>query len=126
MSDDAEDSLYRRRLDDRIGPMTRQQRRAQERAEAKRRVHTQVEASDSIQQLWRVYYRTRFELQTTRPFEPEMIALLQEVFYAGVASMFQLMNKASEGGETEADIDAGADKLQRLYEELDTFVKGLR
>ena len=107
--------------------MSRQQRRAEERARAKRegraafvaRVHGQVEGGDTVRDLWQVYYRNRFELLAARPLEPEHVALLEEVFYAGVAAMFQLMDKAS----TPEDIDEGAARLQRLYEELEVYTK---
>lgn len=113
--------------------MTRQQRRAEERARAKResktqfvaRVYGEVMQADSIGQLWRTYYQNRFERHAARPLEPEHIALLQEVFYSGVTAMFQLMNKATTVGDSEEEIERGADRLARLYEELETYLKDL-
>ena len=99
--------------------MTRQQRRAAERASAKARIHADVEAGDTVRDLWTVYRTERFERQAVRPLEPEHYALLQEVFYAGVSAMFQLMNKAA-GTD---DDDAGVARMQRLYEELETYVE---
>jgi len=114
--------------------MSRQQRRAEERAQAKReskrafidRVHGEVVAGETVLDLWLVYYRNRFERVATPALEPEHVALLKEVFYAGVSSMFQLMTVASDVGDSEDEIDRGAQRMQRLYEELDAYVKGLK
>jgi len=114
--------------------MSRQQRRAEERATAKRegrkafmaRLHNEVAGSETVRDLWLVYYRNRFETPATRPLEPEHIALLQEVFYSGVAAMFDLVYKAGDVGDSAEEIDRGAAKLQRLLEELETYTKSLK
>ncbi len=86
------------------------------------RVHSQVEQGDTINDLWRVYFDNRFAIRVDRPLDADMIGILREVFYAGIASMFQLMTKMA--GD-DAD-ELGAERLQRLYEELETYTKNLR
>ena len=105
---------------------SRQVRRSRQREAAKRAhidtIHQKVVTSDTILDLWNVYFETRFPPSIHD--EPDMVALLKEVYYAGVASMLQLMNKAA--GDAQEDDDIGAARLQRLYEELDTHAKSLR
>ena len=88
------------------------------------RVHGKVTSGVTIQDLWLVYYRERFEARVSKPLEPEHIEMLKGVFYAGVSSMFYLMDKMA--GESTEDDDIGAGRLQRIYEELETYTKGLK
>lgn len=88
------------------------------------RVHGKVTAGETIQDLWLVYYRERFEARVSRPLEPEHVEMLKGVFYAGVSTMFYLMDKMA--GAVEEDDDLGASRLQRIYEELETYSKGLK
>ncbi len=108
--------------------MSRQQRRAADRAAAKQefidRIHPRVAAAVTIQQLWNLYFTERFEKVADRPFEPEHVELLRGVFYAGCASMFQLVTSLA-GPDDEPD-DLGAERLERLHEELNIYAKGLR
>jgi hypothetical protein len=106
--------------------MSRQQRRAAEREALKRTLKPRVEAATTIGELWRVY-RTRFDAAQV-PLEPEHLDVLREVFYAGVASAFDLLLKASGDPHDDSDaaLERGAELLNRLHEELDTYAKGLR
>jgi hypothetical protein len=90
------------------------------------RVHAEVLAGESIQDLWLTYYTHRFANRSSKPLEPEHVELLREVFYAGVATMFHLALMSAEGGDTEAEVEAGAARMQRLHEELATYERGLR
>lgn len=101
--------------------MTRQQKRAAARSAAKATL-AEVEHGDTVLDMWRVYYRARFERFTSRPLEPEHIAMLREVFYSGAAAMLQLTLKASEP-ENE-DVCVG--NMERLEDELKTFARGLQ
>lgn len=107
--------------------ISRQQRRAQARRETKEqftgRVFEEVTRGVSIQQLWRVYYRNRFELRADPALTPEMEGMIREVFYAGVATMMQLNNKIASEIE---DVDEGAMAIQRLVEELETYTDSLK
>lgn len=86
-------------------------------------VEQRLRASDTVLDLWLVYGRTRFgEAFMNDPRQEG--AVFKEIFYAGVASMMALMHKAeqSSGG----DLDLGADQLRRVFEEVETFSKGLQ
>lgn len=109
--------------------MSRQQRRAAERAAAKEtkkqfveRVHGEVKESTSIRELWLTYFHNRFELLVSRPLEPEHIALLEEVFYAGALSMAQVSYKLATESEDE---DEGAIQMERIHQELQLAVERL-
>ena len=111
--------------------MSRQQRRAAERATRKRetkatftaRVHGEVMEAKTVQGMWNVYAGNRFGPEcTSRPLEPEHLALLREVFYAGATSMMHLIT--SLPSLDDPDDEAGAWAIQRLAEELETYADG--
>lgn len=90
------------------------------------RVHGQITRAESIGHIWQVYFTNRYAMRSEAPLEPEAVEILKDCFYAGVATMFHLMSKSSEGGDSEAEIEAGAQKLARLQEELETYEKARR
>lgn len=103
--------------------MSRQQRRAAEREEAKRqrreefdRVHGQVLASRTIAQMYRTYREGRFGRMSI-PAE-YLATVVEPAFYAGAAAMLELMQRVGPDGITE---DQGVEMLQRLTEELETY-----
>ena len=114
--------------------MSRQQRRAQEREAAKQlrretfdRVHGKVLEAKSVRHMWDVWRQNRAEVAAVDNLPPELKGfadkMLRDTFYAGVASMFELMQRVGPDDITE---DQGVEMLTRLQEELDTYTKGLR
>lgn len=109
--------------------MSRQQRRAEARAQAKQetrrqqfdRVHGQVLAGLTIRDMWLTYARERFEREGIDLNDPAVRETVEHSFYAGVASMFELMNRVSPDDVTE---DRGVEMLSRLHEELDGYTRG--
>jgi hypothetical protein len=110
---------------------SRQRRRARERAQAKRetrrqqfdRVHGEVLAGRTIRDLWLVYARDRFERNGLDLNDPAVRGTVEQSFYAGVAAMFELMQRVSPDGVSE---DVGVEMLARLHEELETYTRGLK
>jgi hypothetical protein len=110
---------------------TRQQRRQQERVDAKResrrqafdRIHGSVLAGRTVLDLWRVYATEKCAPQGIDIDDPAVEATLRHAFYAGAASMFELMNRVGPDDITE---DQGIEMLTRLTEELDTYSKRRR
>ena len=110
--------------------MTRQQRRAAERdagrAAIRDRVTARVAAAPSVHAMWKAYYEevlvprgVTFEDPDTAPGAE----WFRRSFYAGVSAMLELMMRVSTDDVTE---DRGVEMLQRLYEELETYARGLR
>jgi hypothetical protein len=105
--------------------MSRQQRRAAERATAKAetrrqqfdRIHGQVLAGQTIRDMWLIYGRERFEPGV--PLDsPEATEILEPTFYAGFASALQLMLRVSPDDVSD---EVGAEMLSRLHEELHVY-----
>jgi hypothetical protein len=108
---------------------TRQQRRSQARADAKRetrrqqfdRIHGSVLAGRTVLDMWRVYGTERLAPHGIDINEPAVDATLRPAFYAGAASMLELMMRTSPDDVSE---DQGVEMLQRLQEELETYSRG--
>lgn len=112
------------------GPLTtRQQRRRQERADAKResrrqqfdRIHGEVLAAKSVQHMWLTYASNRLTPHGIDITDPNVRATLEPAFYAGAASMLELMQRV---GPDEISEDQGVEMLQRIHEELETYARG--
>lgn len=108
---------------------TRQQRRQAERDATKGRIQERVTArvvsAVSVQHMWRTYYDEVLvprKITTDDPLTAAGVKYFRESFYAGASSMLELMMRASPDDISEDD---GAAMLQRLYEELQTYAKGL-
>jgi hypothetical protein len=109
--------------------VTRQQRRSQERADAKResrrqqfdRIHGEVLAAKSIRQMWLTYASNRLTPHGIDVTDPSVRATLEPAFYAGVAAMFELFYRVTPD---EVHEDVGVEMLQRLHEELETYTRG--
>lgn len=82
------------------------------------RVHGTVLKGRTIRDLWLVYAKEKFEKHGIDLNDPAFRAVSEEPFYAGVATMFELMNRVAPDGVSE---DVGVEMLNRLYEELDTY-----
>lgn len=107
--------------------MSRQQRRAGERAAAKEsrraqfdRVHGQVLAGKTIRDMWLVYARERLTPHGIDINDVAVRETLERAFYAGVASMIGLMDRVSPDDITE---EHGVEMLSRLYEELEAYTQ---
>ncbi len=108
---------------------TRQQRRSQERADAKRetrrqqfdRIHGQVLAGRTVYDLWRTYAAAKLTPHGIDIDDPAVEGTLRLAFYAGAASMMELMQRV---GPDEITEDQGVEMLQRLHEELETYTRG--
>lgn len=109
--------------------ITRQQRRRQERADAKRetrrqqfdRIHGEVLAAKSVQHMWLTYASNRLTPHGIDITDPNVRATLEPAFYAGAASMLELMQRV---GPDEISEDQGIEMLQRIHEELETYSRG--
>jgi hypothetical protein len=109
---------------------SRQQRRARERRKLREQIGTRVEGrvtgSRTILDLWRTFYDEVLKPRGIIEGDPDIdpgLALMRQSFYGGAASMMELMMRVSPDDVSE---DEGAAMLQRLYEELVIFAKGLR
>lgn len=98
---------------------SRQVRRARERREEFDRVHGNVLAGRTVLDMWRVYARERLTPHGIDITDPAVDATMRSAFYAGAASMLELMTRVGP------DNDQGVEMLQRLHEELDTYAKAL-
>jgi hypothetical protein len=112
--------------------MSRQQRRAAERQAAKdaRRqqfeaIHGHVLAAKTVGHLWRTYRDGRFRTDGMQGIDPAHQAAVEELaqhaFYAGAASMFELVTRVAPDDVSE---DVGVEMLSRLQEELETYARG--
>jgi hypothetical protein len=104
-------------------PETRQQRRAAARAAIKAGVTTRVQASRSVQEMWRTYASTILVPRLGCSIDDPLIAPLREAFYGGAAAMFELVIRVAPA---EVDEDAGVGMLQRLEDELRVYASGLQ
>jgi hypothetical protein len=102
--------------------MTRQQRRAAEREAIKASVHQRVQSALSVQQMWRAYGEV-MAVSLGCSLTDDMMEPLRQAFYAGSASMFELVARVAPDEVSE---DRGVAVLSRIYDELRTFAKGLR
>jgi hypothetical protein len=105
--------------------VTRQQRRAQERAALKDRIHSRLESAVSVHRMWRTYYDEVLVPRGVTVDDPDTAAGVEwfrRSFYAGAASMLDLLMRVGPDDVTE---DQGVEMLERLREELQTFGKGL-
>lgn len=113
---------------------SRQQRRAQERQavkDARRQrfdaIHGQVLAARTVGHLWRTYRDGRFRTDGMDDIDPAHRAAVEELaqhaFYAGAASMFELVTRVAPDDVSE---DVGVEMLNRIHEELDTYARGRR
>jgi hypothetical protein len=109
--------------------VSRQQRRSQARADAKResrrqqfdRIHGEVLAAKSIRHMWLMYASNRLTPHGIDITDQSVRETLEPAFYAGVASMFELFYRVSPDDVSE---DVGVEMLQRLHEELETYTRG--
>lgn len=101
---------------------SRQQRRARERGESRRqqfdRVHGQVLAGRTIRDLWLAYARERFAQHGVAIEDPAVRETVEHSFYAGAASMLELMARV---GPDDISEDVGVEMLNRLHEELHAY-----
>jgi hypothetical protein len=109
--------------------MSRQQRRAKERAAAKAtlqaRIHTRIESAVSVHRMWRTFYDEVLVPRGITFDDPDTapgVDWFRRAFYAGAASMLDLMMRV---GPDDVSEDQGVEMLERLREELETFGKGL-
>ena len=100
---------------------SRQQRRARERAQFDR-VHGQVLAAKTVRHMWLTYARTRLQSAGVDINSPDVRETVEHAFYAGVAAMFELMQRVAPDDVSE---DRGVEMLARLQEELETYTRGL-
>jgi hypothetical protein len=106
--------------------VSRQQRRAAERATAKResrraafdRVHGQILAGRTVRDLWLVYARERFESVGLDLEDDNVKMTVEHAFYTGVLSMFELLTRVAPDDVSE---DVGVEMLERLREELEAY-----
>lgn len=101
-------------------PESRQQRRARERREQFDRIHGKVLAGRTVLDLWRVYARERLTPHGIDITDPAVDGTMRQAFYAGAASMLELMTRVSPEDVSE---DQGVEMLQRLHEELATYAE---
>lgn len=108
-------------------PESRQVRRARERQESRKaqfeRVHGTVLAGRTVRDMWLAYAKERFERVGIDITDPNVRDTVEHAFYTGVAAMFELMMRVSPDDVSE---EVGAEMLNRLHEELDTYTRGLR
>ncbi len=108
--------------------MSRQQRRAGERARTKResrraefdRIHGNVLAGRTVRDLWLVYARGRLEPHGIDITDDAVKATLERSFYAGAAAMLELTMRVSADEISE---EQGIEMLNRIHEELDAYSK---
>jgi len=107
--------------------VSRQQRRALERAAAKKgrretfeRVHGQVLAGRTVRDLWLVYARERLEPHGIDINDEAVKATLERSFYAGAASMLELMTRVAPDDVSE---EVGVEMIQRIHEELEAYTQ---
>lgn len=108
--------------------MSRQQKRAAERAKVKGesrratfdRVHGQVLAGKTIRDLWLTYAAAVLASHGIDPADEAVRETLEPAFYAGVAAMLELSMRVSTDDISE---DVGVEMLNRLHEELDAYSK---
>lgn len=105
--------------------MSRQQRRAAERAAARKqeraafdRIHGNVLASRTVRDLWLVFARERLTPHGIDITDPAVRETMERAFYAGAGSMLELMTRV---GPDEISEDAGVEMLTRLHEELEAW-----
>jgi hypothetical protein len=107
---------------------TRQQRRAAERATAKResrraefdRIHGNVLAGRTVRDLWLVYARERLTPHGIDIDDEAVRGTMERAFYAGAASMLELTMRVSPDEISE---EAAMEMLTRIHEELDAYTK---
>lgn len=109
---------------------SRQVRRAREREAAKtaieQRVSQRVTHARSAHDMWTMFYQevlVPHGLTFDDPDTSPGVEWFRRAFYAGVSSMYELMMRVSPDDVSE---DRGVEMLNRLYEELQTFAKGLK
>lgn len=102
---------------------SRQMRRARERREKFDQVHGAVLKGRTVRDLWLVYGQSRFRETGLTLDDPIVTETLKHAFYAGAASMIELMTRVSPDDISE---DQGVEMLQRLHEELETYSKRQR
>lgn len=84
---------------------------------ARKQIHRRVTTASTIGEMWRLYYEVRFQAQE---LPPEGVALMREVFYGGIAAMFELVTRVSNDSVSE---DAGVEYLNKLEEELEIYAR---
>jgi hypothetical protein len=82
------------------------------------RVHGQVLAGKTVRDLWLVYARERFEKHGIDLNDPAFLFVTEHAFYAGVASMLNLMSRV---GPDDVSEEQGVEMLTRLHEELESY-----
>lgn len=107
-------------------PESRQVRRARERQEQRQRfdqIHGDVLKGRTVRDMWKVYAGNRFKATGIDIDGPEASATIKHGFYAGAASMLELMMRVSPDDVSE---EQGVEMLERLREELESYAKGKR
>jgi len=84
-------------------------------------IHGQVLAGRTIGDLWRLYASAKLTPYGVDIHDPNVRATLEPAFYAGAASMLELMQRVGPDDITE---DQGVEMLQRIHEELETYARG--
>ncbi len=98
---------------------SRQQRRARERAAIKDRVARKVLKAATVFEMW-----TTFRNEALREIvNPIQIEETRRGFYAGAASMLELMMRVSPDDVSE---DRGVEMLEALHQELRAFATDFR
>lgn len=100
---------------------------SQEKRESRRqqfdRIHGNVLAGRTVYDLWLVYARERLVPHGIDIADEAVQQTIRASFYAGAASMLELMQRV---GQDDVSEDQGVEMLTRLHEELDTYTRGLR
>lgn len=108
--------------------MSRQQRRAEQRARDKResrraefdRIHGNVLAGRTVRDLWLVFAREWLTPHGIDINDDAVKATVERAFYAGAASMLELTMRVSPDEVSE---EQGIEMLNRIHEELDAYTK---
>lgn len=84
------------------------------------RIHGNVLAGRTIRDLWLVYGRERLVANGMNLEDDAIKQTVEHAFYAGCASMLELMTRVAPDDVSE---DVGVEMLERLHEELDSYTK---
>jgi hypothetical protein len=73
--------------------------------------------------MWLTYGQERLGRVGLNLDDPEVVHTIKHAFYAGVASMFELVTRVAPDDVSE---EVGVEMLNRLQEELETYSRGAR